>query len=60
MLGIVISFVAVAASIGFAFFLNWFKKRKNGFIIKSKFAYCSVKSLYIYQPAARTGASWMG
>ena len=29
MLGIVISFVAVAASIGFAFVLKWFKKRKE-------------------------------
>ena len=28
MLGLVISFVAVAASIGFAFILKWFKKRK--------------------------------
>ena len=58
MLGLVISFVAVAASIGFAFILNWFKKRKNGFIIKSKFANCSIKSLYINP--ARTGASRMG
>ena len=52
------SFVAVAASIGFAFILNWFKKRKNGFIIKSKFANCSIKSLYINP--ARTGESRMG
>lgn len=29
MLGIVISFVAVAASIGFAFILKWFRKRKE-------------------------------